>query len=135
MCDTTLITHPGNIPQLPEVAKLGGFVEITASFIYRTPAGAAAAVSIIRKVGGDHVIVSTDCGQTTNLYPTDCLVVAARELRARGVTQREIDLMYKVNPATLLGLSPPAPDAVLGNRRRRGTRARRQPARRDIRSS
>ena len=55
----------------------------------------------------EHLIVSTDCGQTTNVYPTDCLVLAARGLRANGVTQREIDLMYKVNPAKLLGLAPP----------------------------
>ena len=39
-------------------------------------------------------------------------MVAARELRARGITQREIDLMYKVNPAKLLGLPPP-PDSVV----------------------
>ena len=42
----------------------------------------------------------------------DCLVLAARRLRAFGVTQRELDLMYKVNPAKLLGLSPPAESAV-----------------------
>ena len=37
-----LLTHPGNIPQLPEAAKLGAFVEIVTTQIYRTPAGAAA---------------------------------------------------------------------------------------------
>jgi len=31
-------------------------------------------------------------------------VLAARGMRAHGVTQRELDLMYKVNPAKLLGL-------------------------------
>lgn len=62
--------------------------------------------SVIRKIGAEHLIVSTDCGQTTNVYPTDCLVLAARALRAEGVTQRELDLMYKVNPANLLGLGP-----------------------------
>jgi len=41
---------------------------------------------------------------TVNVYPTDCLVLAARGMRAHGVTQRELDLMYKVNPAKLLGL-------------------------------
>ena len=71
---------------------------------YRSPAAAARSVDMIRKIGAEHIIVSTDCGQSTNLYPSDCLVVSARELRARGITQREIDLMYKVNPAKLLGL-------------------------------
>src|SRR5947209_12158005 len=29
-----LLTHPGDIPQLPEVARLGAFIEVTASRIY-----------------------------------------------------------------------------------------------------
>ena len=107
-----LLTHPGNIPQLPDVAKLGAFIEIVTTQIYRSPAAAARSVEMIRKIGAEHIIVSTDCGQTTNLYPSDCLVVSARELRARGITQREIDLMYKVNPAKLLGLPPPPDSAV-----------------------
>ena len=59
------------------------------------------------RFGAEHIIVGTDCGQTTNVYPTDCLVLAARGLRAHGITQRELDLMYKVNPAKLLNLPPP----------------------------
>jgi hypothetical protein len=102
-----LLTHPGDIPQLPEVARLGAFIEVTASRIYKNEAGRVEAAALIRKVGAEHIIVGTDCGQTTNVYPTDCLVLAARGLRAQGITQREIDLMYKVNPAKLLGLPPP----------------------------
>ena len=102
-----LLTHPGDIPQLIETAKLGAFAEITASQVYKTNAGAAAAAAVIRKVGAEHLIVSTDCGQTSNVYPTDCLVLAAQRLRANGITQRELDLMYKANPAKLLGLSAP----------------------------
>jgi len=34
-------------------------------------------------------------------------------LRANGITQRELDLMYKVNPAKLLGLPPPDDAAIL----------------------
>lgn len=102
-----LLTHPGDIPQLPEAARLGALIEITASTIYKTPAQSAAAAALVKKIGAEHMIVSTDCGQTTNVYPTDCLVLAARGLRANGVTQAELDLMYKVNPAKLLGLPPP----------------------------
>lgn len=101
-----LLTHPGDIPQLPEVARLGAFIELNASGIYKTEAGSKAAAALVRKVGAEHMIVGTDCGQTVNVYPTDCLVLAARGMRANGVTQRELDLMYKVNPAKLLGLPP-----------------------------
>jgi hypothetical protein len=106
-----LLTHPGDIPQLPEVARLGAYIELTASNVYKTEAGRKAGAAFIRKIGAEHIIVSTDCGQTGNVYPTDCLVLAARGLRANGITQREIDLMYKTNPAKLLGL-PPIEDAT-----------------------
>src|SRR6267378_1795598 len=99
-----LLTHPGDIPQLAEAGRLGAFAEITASNVYKTDAQAKAAAALVKKVGAEHLIVSTDCGQTSNVYPTDCLALAARRLRDHGVTQRELDLMYKTNPAKLLGL-------------------------------
>jgi hypothetical protein len=106
-----LLTHPGDIPQLEEAARLGAYSEITASQVYKTDAGAAKAAGVIRRIGAEHIIVSTDCGQTSNVYPTDCLVLAARRLRSHGITQHELDLMYKINPAKLLGLPPP-PDVA-----------------------
>lgn len=108
-----LLTHPGDIPQLPEVAKLGAFIEVTASNIYKNEAGRTAAAALIRKIGAEHIIISTDCGQTGNVYPTDCLALAARGLRAHGITQRELDLMYKINPAKLLWLPPPEETALV----------------------
>src|SRR2546423_3546500 len=42
-----LLTHPGDIPQLPEVARLGAFAEITASQVYKTPAQSAAAAALV----------------------------------------------------------------------------------------
>jgi uncharacterized protein DUF6282 len=102
-----LLTHPGDIPQLPEAARIGAFIELTAAQVYKTRAQSAAAAALVKKIGAEHIIVSTDCGQTTNVYPTDCLVLAARGLRANGIIQAQLDLMYKVNPAKLLGLPPP----------------------------
>jgi hypothetical protein len=104
---SVLITHPGDIPQLPELAKLGAYIEMTAALVARTAASKAAAAAVIKKIGAEHIIMGTDCGTRTNPYPTDCMVMAARGLRANGITERELDLMYKVNPAKLLGLEPP----------------------------
>jgi hypothetical protein len=101
-----ILTHPGNIPQLPEVAKLGAFIEMNASGIYRNVAGARAAVEMIRKIGAESIVIGTDCGQMGNPYPSDCLVLAARRLRALGISDSELDLMIKHNAAKLLGLSP-----------------------------
>jgi predicted metal-dependent phosphotriesterase family hydrolase len=41
-----------------------------------------------------------------NPFPTDCLALTAKALREQGMTERELDLMFKENPARLLGLSP-----------------------------
>ena len=64
------------IPQLAEAARLGAFIEITTSNVYRNDAGRTAGAALIRKIGAEHIIISTDCGQTGNVYPTDCLVRA-----------------------------------------------------------
>ena len=91
---------------MAEAAKLGAFVELTASSVNRAETGLRDAAAFIRKIGAEHIIVGTDCGQTTNVYPTDCLAMTARGLRTQGITEQQLDLMYKVNPAKLLGLPP-----------------------------
>ena len=111
-----LLTHPGDIPQLPEVAKLGAFIEVNASGIVRTAAAARAAADLIRKIGAESIVIGTDCGQMGNPIPSDCLVLAAQRLRLLGVSEQELDLMIKHNPAKLLGLAPlaaiPPPSAT-----------------------
>ena len=51
-------------------------------------------------------IASTDCGFTTNPFPPDCFAIMAKQRRAQGITERELDLMFKESPAKLLGLPP-----------------------------
>jgi Family of unknown function (DUF6282) len=114
-----LLTHPGDLPQVAEAAKLGALSEITASQVYKTDEGASRAAAMVKKFGAENLIVSTDCGQTSNVYPTDCLVLAARALRSKGISQRELDLMYKTNPAKLLGLPPPEEVTALPGQARR----------------
>lgn len=101
-----LLTHPGNIPQLPEAAELGAFIEINAAGVNRSQEALRAAVEIVHHIGAESIVIGTDCGQMSNPYPTDCLVLAARRLRAQGIADRELDLMIKENPARLLGLTP-----------------------------
>jgi hypothetical protein len=101
-----LLTHPGDIPQVAEAVQLGAYAELLASGVYKTEAARAAAAAFVRKVGAEHIVIGTDCGQTTNVFPSDCLALAAKGLRAHGVSQRELDLMYKINPAKVLGLPP-----------------------------
>lgn len=86
-----------NATQLQEYLTLGGFVELRQN---------GPRAELVRKIGAEQIIASTDCGFLTNPFPPDCLAVMARQLRAQGVTERELDLMFKENPAKLLSLPP-----------------------------
>lgn len=110
----TFLTHPNDTvtdAQYQEMKELGAFFEVNADF-YQEGDDAdekiAFAVKQIRRLDAERIVMGTDCGQMENPTPADCIVLGARALRARGVSERELDMMFKENPARLLGLPPPA---------------------------
>ena len=112
-----IVTHPllesvgMNREQMVEAAKLGAYLEFVSGFAR----GARAAettkqyVEAIRAVGVEQSFVSSDLGQLTTLFPPDGLATAAKALRANGFTERELDILFKENPARILGLPVTAP--------------------------
>lgn len=109
-----ILTHPGdNVTdaQYQEVKKLGAFVEVNADFYQEGESPQEKiefAVKQIARLGAETIVMGTDCGQLNNPLPPDCIALAARALRAHGITDRQLDAMLKENPARLLGLPPPA---------------------------
>lgn len=107
-----IITHPGlgpqytdpTIDQLKEAVAMGGYAEVVANELY----GAARAkkIELIKAVGPEHVIVSTDSGLVGTPNHADALVLSARILREAGFTEPQLDMMFKRNPALVLGLPP-----------------------------
>ena len=95
-----------NVTQMQEAAKLGAFIE----FVGGNPEeqGAAsrldAIADAIRQVGPASSILSSDLGQQGNPLPPDGFGAFILALRARGLSDRDLDLMSKENPARLLGL-------------------------------
>ena len=61
-------------------------------------------VEAIRAVGPEHVVISSDLGQSMNPVHTDGMAVFLAKLLQAGFTKDEVDRMSKVNPAWLLGL-------------------------------
>ena len=110
-----LLTHPGDDvtdAQYQEVKKLGAFVEVTADIYQegdKPEEKIAFLVKQVKRLGADSLVMGSDCGQMNNPLPADCIALTARALRARGITERQLDLMFKENPARLLGLPPPGP--------------------------
>ena len=94
------------IPQMQQAAHDGAYIE----FVYSGALGPNAKVSIpdfakaIRAVGPNSCILASDLGQVGNPFHPDGLVLFFGALRKEGISQAEIDLMSKTNPAKALGL-------------------------------
>ncbi len=95
-----------SVPQMQEAAKTGAFLE----FVYNALIGPnleftfAQYAAAIRAVGATHCILASDLGQATNPLHQDGLVAFFGGLRRAGISQEDIDLMSKANPARALGL-------------------------------
>jgi hypothetical protein len=59
---------------------------------------------MIRAVGPENVIISTDLGQGNRPLPADGYMQVLPRLREFGFTEEELDIMTKHNPARFLGL-------------------------------
>ncbi len=110
-----VITHPMaraqhmTIPEMQEAAKMGAYIELCGASLLPTQGAegkipVAEYVKVIRSVGADHVILSSDLGQAINPVHTDGWKLFLDILRKAGVSDSDLNLMSKKNPATLLGL-------------------------------
>ena len=61
---------------------------------------------MIRSVGAENVVLTSDCGQLNTTMPIEALRLWICHMRQQGFDQAEIDLMTKSTPARLLGLDP-----------------------------
>ena len=107
-----IVTHPlldpqftfMSVPQLQEAVALGASIEITAGSLWREGPGRERVLEAIRAIGPDGFFVASDSGLTGTPNHTDSLVMAARVLRQNGFDEHALDVMFKDNPARLLGL-------------------------------
>ena len=63
-------------------------------------------VEVIAAVGAQHFLISSDLGQYLNPLHTDGLKDFITTLREQGISESDIDMMARKNPARLLGLDP-----------------------------
>ncbi len=107
-----IVTHPlfapqytfMSVEQLRAAAELGAFLEIIARNLARDGEAKDRSLAAIRAIGATHFFVSSDAGLLGELNHTDALALAAKALRAAGFTEADLRLMYKDNPAFLVGL-------------------------------
>mgnify|MGYP001093015718 CR=1 FL=1 len=107
-----LITHVGweatNWSEEDQVrlAEAGAMMEYCygATMPYESRLDPRVIVEGIRRVGADRCVIATDLGQPYNPHPVDGMRQFMRVLSHMGVTEGEIDVMARRNPARLLGL-------------------------------
>jgi hypothetical protein len=116
-----LVTHamaevPGlNLDQMKQVAAMGGYLEVIflntwmgadaphAWMRVWRKVSAADAAAAMKAVGPEHFVLGSDLGQTGNPVPPDGLKLLVAGLKKEGMTDADIDLMLRKNPAKLLG--------------------------------
>jgi hypothetical protein len=115
-----VVTHPllesvgMNLEQMQKAAEMGAYLEFVSGFV-RQEETIREHVEVIRTIGPEHCIVSSDRGQGRGpeghdgptISHTQGLADAAAILRKNGFSETELDLMFKTNPARLLGLPGP----------------------------
>ena len=101
----THVTFPSTlytVEEQRELIKLGAFIE----HCYTTPATGKVAwetvLGQIRAVGPAHVVLTTDLGQATAVFPDEGLALFAEKLSAHGFSEEEIRTMIVKNPASLV---------------------------------
>jgi hypothetical protein len=117
-----LITHgltnvPGlTMAQAKQVAEMGAVIEVCfLQFLagpnaplpfltHWTQINAKHVAQAVKEIGAKSLIVSSDLGQTGNMTHPDGLETAIGAMKREGISDDDIDLMMRKNPARLLGL-------------------------------
>jgi hypothetical protein len=98
------------IPQMQQAARDGAYIEFVYGATIPPNNGTLAVLSMsdyakaIRAVGAQSCILSSDLGQPGRPVHPDGLAQFLQALRKEGISQADIDLMSKTNPARALGL-------------------------------
>jgi hypothetical protein len=105
-----MVTHaqsdpPGLKPgDFEALAAAGAFLELTYVTLDMGRVSARDTAALVRLVGAEHVVLSSDLGQVDRLSPGDGLTRFREILLAEGLTPREIEIALRDNPRALLGL-------------------------------
>ena len=103
-----LVTHPfhqhATIDQMRQMASAGAVMELDWFAVHRGSYSIGEYAEVIREVGAEHYLISSDFGQEGNPTHVEGLRAFIRALQGEGISDGEVDLMARRNPARLLGL-------------------------------
>lgn len=107
-----LITHVGweatdwSVDDQMRLVDDGAMIEYCygATMPYESRLDPRKIVEGVRRVGAGRCVIATDLGQPYNPHPVDGMRQFLRVLSHMGISESEIDMMARKNPARLLGL-------------------------------
>jgi len=118
-----LVTHgltnvPGlSMGQVKQVAEMGAVIEVCfLQFLagpnaqlpfltYWTQVNAKHVAQAVKEIGAKSLVISSDLGQSGNMTHPDGIEAAIAAMKREGISDADIDVMMRKNPARLLGLS------------------------------
>jgi Family of unknown function (DUF6282) len=118
-----LVTHgltnvPGlTMAQAKQVVDMGAAIEVCflqfragpnaplAFLTHWTQVNAKNVAQAVKTLGAQSLVISSDLGQSANMTHPDGIEVAIAEMKKEGISDADIDLMMRKNPARLLGLA------------------------------
>ena len=118
-----LITHGfTNVPgltmgQAKQVADMGAIIEVCflqflagpnaplAFLTHWTQVNAKNVATAVKEIGAKSLIISSDLGQSANMTHPDGIEAAIAAMKKENISDADIDLMMRKNPARLLGLN------------------------------
>ena len=117
-----LVTHgftnvPGlTMAQAKQVADMGAAIEVCflqflagpnaplAFLTHWTQINAKHVAQAVKELGAKSIVVSSDLGQSGNMTHPDGIEAAIAAMKKEGISDADIDIMMRRNPARLLGL-------------------------------
>ncbi|HEY8249486.1 MAG TPA: DUF6282 family protein [Burkholderiales bacterium] len=118
-----LITHgltnvPGlTMAQAKQVAEMGAVIEVCflqflagpnaplAFLTHWTQINAKHVAQALKEIGAKSLVISSDLGQSGNMTHPDGIEAAIAAMKREGISDGDIDVMMRKNPARLLGLA------------------------------
>jgi hypothetical protein len=109
-----VVTHAmlqgANMDQLKQMAAMGAVMECCfqpgglPGAKSNSPVSVKSFANAIKTIGAEHFLIDSDLGQKGNPTHPDGMRTFIAALKADGLTEHEIDLVARKNPAKLLGL-------------------------------
>jgi len=118
-----LVTHgltnvPGlSMAQAKQVAEMGAVIEVCflqflagpnaplAFLTHWTQINAKNVAQAVKEIGAKSLVISSDLGQSGNMTHPDGIESAIAAMKREGISDADIDIMMRKNPARLLGLN------------------------------